>query len=56
MTFSLVNLVDKAMLNISANLIKRSRNKKHFANSCEATMIIEVIIIVINRLEDVLFY
>ena len=43
------------MLDIDANLIERSRNKERFANSCEATIIIEVIIIVINCLKDNLF-
>jgi len=51
----LINLIDKTMLNIDANLIERSRNKERFVDSCEATIIIEVIIIVINRFEDVLF-
>jgi hypothetical protein len=43
------------MLNINANLIKRSKNKERFANSCEAIIIIEVIIIVINCFKDILF-
>jgi len=51
----LINLIDKTMLNIDANLIKRLRNKERFVDSCEATIIIEVIIIVINRFKDVLF-
>ena len=43
------------MFDIDANLIKCSRNKERFANSCEATIIIEVIIIVINCFKDILF-
>ncbi len=43
------------MLDIDANLIKRSKNKERFVDSCEATIIIEVIIIVINCFEDVFF-
>jgi len=43
------------MLYIDANLIERSRNKERFVDSCKATIIIEVIIIIINRFKEVLF-
>ncbi len=43
------------MFNIDANLTKRSKNKKRFVDSCKATIIIKVIIIVINYFKDVLF-
>jgi len=44
------------MLYINANLIEQLKNKKSFENLSKATIIIEVIIIVINCLKDILFY
>jgi len=44
------------MLNINANVIKNLRNKERFANSCKATIITRVIIIVVNCLKDIFFY
>jgi len=44
------------MLDIDTNLTKHLRNKERFANSCKATIIIEVIVIVINCLKDILFH
>jgi len=46
--FSLINLIDRTIFNIDTNLTKYLKNKKYFADSCKATIIIEVIIIVVN--------
>ncbi len=43
------------MLNIDSNLTKPLRNKERFVDSCKATIIIKVIIIIINCLKDILF-
>lgn len=54
--FRLINLIHRTMIDINANLTKRSRNKKRLEDSREATIITRVIIVVINCLKDFLFY
>ncbi len=55
MTLSLINLIDKAMFNVDANLLKQFKNEKCFDNSYKVAIIIEMIIIA-NRFKHLLFH
>ncbi len=52
---NLINLINKTMFYVNANLLKQFKDKECFDNSCKATIIIEIIIIV-NCFKDLLFY